>query len=213
MNNSTMTLEELQVRVEDLLGLEATNSNVEQRTVVIATNDFLDTYQRLRFEYFPESDVQDSAALSVSGSSGYDLTGLSPSIFGTNLGFEVFETSIKEGNELVLLPKGALEAGYYIEGDEIVLTPSTKVATTVYVRYLERPTRYAITGGSFPDFTTTTPPIERGTEQALELFVSSRYFLRENGGVPTEESVGAIEEAESILRSHFGSNTTKTVVL
>lgn len=200
MTASTMTLSELRTRAEDLLDLETDSNDLTDTTILLAANQFLNDYQREEVQNFPERYRTTSAAITVDDTTGYTLSSLSPKAFSFNEGFQVYHTEITRGNQLFEVPKDSQYLGYYIEGGKIYLTTGSK---SCYFLYFFPLTQYAITGTT-PTFSTTTLPIEQGSEMIAELYVKSRYLIK--SGDEAQAGLEARDTARFLMNEFFETN-------
>ena len=197
-NNSTLTLED----VKNHFIRTRQDSNIADSDVIDAVNDFYSIVQRLERRYYPSRYRLESAALTVT-SSGYDITSLTD-IGSDEEGFIVYKDSVTTAN---ILPKQLPHSdkdGYYISGDGKLYVTPDKAAATVYVHYLKKTSRVALTA----TLSSTTLELDQDLEKAFREYTRKTFY---DGQYQPDRAAEAENEAIAEITRYFDKPATTFV--
>jgi hypothetical protein len=194
-NNSTLTLQDVKdhfIRTRD-------DNEIADSDVIDAVNDFYSIVQRLERRYYPQRYKLEAGPLSVT-SSGYDITSLT-NIGSDEEGVVVYLNSVTTAN---MVPKSLPHSsgtGYYIMGDgKLYLTPS-KASGSIYVHYMKKTSRVALTA----TLSDETLELDQDLERAFREYVRKTFY---DGSYQPDLHQQAEKEAVEEITRYFDKPAT-----
>ncbi len=199
MAQSTMTLAELKIRAEDLLDID-TDSDLNDRTTIIAINDYLKSYVPEEQKVFP-SNSRKEVTLTVPVA-GYNLS-LITDLGGVKQGFAVY-LGTASGQRLLEMRQDSRRAGYYVQAGQLFIVGAS-TDTEVFITYRPTIAQFGIT--TMPDFNTTVLPVMVGAEKGAEYMIASRYTERDQAEPQKAENymTKSLTEISTFFATHAGS--------
>ena len=193
---STLTLQELRDRCEDLLD---NPTDLDDKTIIFALNDFLQYYQTEEMSYYPQK-WRNEITISID-SNGYDLSNITD-LFGTDKGFKVYKGSVSNWNQLFNIRESGKKRGWYVEGGKLYLNylGTASSAVTLVIKYYKKTTKYS----SDQSIDTTVIPVEQGMEKGVELMVCSRYLEKDQSD--PQKAVNMRNDSLAEIQSFFTTN-------
>ena len=194
MARSTLTLEDYRYEAEDLLGLDHTSNDLDNGTILIASDKYVKFYRSLEVIKDTDYGKTTTTALSVT-STGYDLSSFSD-IYDYTIGLEVYKDSVDPDNKLLPVQEGGVNIGYYIKGKTIYLNGAT-LPQDIIIIYQKSPTRISRSAS----LASITPDVDEDFENMLTLYIVYRYYARSGDNPRAAED--ALNDSRNLTLENF----------
>jgi hypothetical protein len=191
---TTYTLDDFRYEAENLLGLEHNSGELDDGTLLVATDKYLKFYRSLEAIKAKEKKMKQPAAFSVT-SAGYDLSVLTD-IYDYHRGFKVYMGSVSPENRLLPVVQGGSRLGYYIIEDTLYLNGLPN-PTTIAIEYQASAQRVL----QSDDPTLVVPEIDEAFEDALVRYIAYRHYANKGDNPAMAEDM--LNDSRSLTMEVF----------
>jgi len=191
---TTLTLDDIRYEVEDFLGLEHGDNDLDDGTILIAADKYLKFYRSLETIKAKEKGRKKSVSTSIP-STGYDLTTI-PNIYDYTRGFKLYKTSVAPENRLFPVQEGGQRVGYYITGDDLFINGIATPLSCI-IEYQEASQRI----NQSDDPTVIVPEIDEMFEDMLVRYIAYRYYTNKGDNPAAAED--ALNDSRSMTLETF----------
>jgi len=203
MARSTKTLEDYRYDAEDLLGLDHDDNDLEDNTIILGSNSYMNFYRSLEVTGLPEHNLSAITSVTMT-SSGSDLSAITD-IYDIKNSFKVWlnptndtDQAMVDRNRLMPVRKGQNTWGYYLEGGVLLVNPDLASQTLdIVYQYAKAITKTAI-GATLSDI---TPDIDAAFEDMITLYIMYRYYFK--GGDNPDAATDALNDARNLTLENF----------